>query len=562
MRLILAIVLIALSASATPAHAFGSCRTGGYLRSFDERLPATLAAECRELLRVDVVTRRLRVPMRLIAYGATPSFDEGTLIAQVRQLAAKTGAAMDLLGDLDLSRVTILLTDMPSPDVGAASMTHAWTEGVQDRGECKVTLFKLPRTVSDEEFLITVSHEIFHCVQAKTWTSKYQLYPIGSWWIEGSAEYFAHLVAPNTSLMDPRARDFDAASPDTALIDMEYEASIFFLWLHQTAGPRAGVKRLIDAMASTGGRTEQASALRAALPLDRFVAFAQDYLDGQIRQPGGRRVPSSVRFPTTTVFTGPRTKSSSVQPFVIGREMFVFRAGKSYDLKTLVSDGGRVRFQDLGSSSWGDPPTRVNACSEDQIFAIAFVSTDARATADFKVTGADALDRRACCLIGDWQPTAGSLNSFSRAGMSGGAGAVAGMGGAMTCSYASGDWLLSFGANGRGSVVWNNFKNVCTISAEGQSMRHTNIKNGGTAFEWSVVDNRAGKWTWTDHDARWRNIMQIGPQVMERDLQEAPPSARSSGFAYQCTATTLSIEGIPGLNQYAKEHNRFGAPPR
>lgn len=557
-----AIVFFLLGAG--PASAFGDCRTPGYLQRFDARLPDTLPVDCALILRVDIETARLRVPMRLIRYQEAPALGVDDAMRHLRLLAAKTGAAMHLLGDLDLAQVSILLTDAPPPTTSAdgTSAAHGWASGWRADDECTIAFFKQAGAISEEYFLISVAHEIFHCVQGKTWREKTGLYPTGAWWIEGSAVYFSHLVVPDTEQLDFLAAAFDASSPRTALVDMNYDASVFFLWLHERVGPRTGVYRLLQAMPDSGGREAQFSALRGVLALDRFTEFAQDYLDAEIRQPGGRRVPSSVRVSPTTTFAGPRSKSSTVDPYVIGREMFVFREGKSYDLQTVVSESGRVRFQEGAGGDWREPPAEINACDEDKHYVVAFVATDAPATAEFQVTDAEALDRRACCLIGDWTPTAASLSGFARAGNEIGGPAIGARGGSFSCAYAGGGWLLSFRPDGGGAVQWDNFTNRCVATGPGPgSMVQTSITSGDHEFEWSVADVGAGRWTGAGNSVVWRTIIEIGPQRIDRSYPDSGPSTPQGGFAFQCTATDLTIRGIYGLNQYETTHTRVGPPP-
>jgi hypothetical protein len=564
MRATVVLVSLFLLTALQPAFAFGSCRTPGYLQRFDARLPSPFPAECRELLRVNIETGRLRVPMRLIAYQATPTLEEAPAMAYLRQLAAKTGAAMDVLGDLDLARVTILLTDMPPATLSAdgSSAAYALATGWNAADECTIAFYKQARPVSEEEFLIGVAHEIFHCVQGKTWRAKTALYPTGAWWVEGSAVYFSHLVVPDTAMLDFLASAFDASSPTRSIADMNYDASIFFLWLHEKVGPLTGVRRLIDAMPDYGGRPEQLAALSASVPLDRFQDFAQDYLDAKIKQPGGRRVPTSVRVTQTTTFAGPRTRSTFVDPFVVGREMLIFREGKSYDLKTVRGGDGRVRFQEGAGGAWSDPPMQVHACDEDKTFMVALVSTEARMDVDFIVAEAEELDRRACCLIGEWQPTADSLGAFVRETMEYGAPQIGAAGGTLACDFVGGDWTLWFGADGKAGVRWNNLQNRCVTSHPEGQMVQTMTRIGAHDFDWSLEDQRGGYWRTTASDVAWRYVMELGALRQERIMPEDIPVGTAGGFVFQCTADTLNIKGLLGLSANEVDHNRFGGPPR
>lgn len=554
--------MVAIAATlfvAGPAAAFGDCRTPGYLQRFDARLPESLPVDCTQILLVDIEAGSLRVPMRLIRYQAAPALNDETAMRYVRLLAAKTGAAMHLLGDLDLARVSILLTDMPSTLV-SADATHpayAAATGWLADDECTIAFYKQDTATSEEYFLITLAHEIFHCVQGKTWHRKTSLYPVGAWWVEGSAVYFSHLVVPDTNQLDFLSAAFDATSPRKALVDMDYDAEVFFLWLHQTAGPHTGVKRLIDALPDSGGRDAQISALQGALPLDRFGEFAENYLDSEIRQPGGRLVPTSVRVPTTSRISGPRTKSSEVEPYVIGREILVFEEGKSYDLETSLSDGGRVRFQEGGGGAWADPPSRISACDEDQHYLVAVVATGGPATATFNVTDAEEVDRRACCLIGSWKPTAESAAGFAAA-----SNAVAGqMGASTTCNYAGGDWTLTFGA-GTGAFEFNGFVNRCVARMGAGEMVSTITSSGAHDFQYTIVDRGVGNWTTTSMGINRHLNMSIGGRTaVDRTTPDSGAPGRGGGFVFTCSDTDLTIKGLYPITSYETTHKRIGPTP-
>jgi hypothetical protein len=561
MRWIIALVAVAFVGWSSPAFAFGSCRTEGYLPRFDARLASSLPTECREIVRTNIVTRSRRVPIRMIHFGATPGIADADTVAHFRALSGALGPALDRLGDVDLAQTTILLTALePATATASGDRAYAFAAGWEADDECTVVFYKPEALISRDYFMTSLAHEIFHCVQGKTWPLKTKGYPENAWWIEGSAVYFSSLVAPDTTLLDGFAARFDETSPTTALIDMRYDASVFFWWLHQRVGPLTGVWRFIEAMADERGRDAQLAAVRAAAPIDRYTEFAQDYLDARIRMPNGRAIPSNVRVPTTTAFTGPRSKSSSVEPYVLGREYLLFREGKSYDLKTVV-DSGRSRFKEEGGGDWGDPPTQVNACEEDKQFLVALLTTGESAIASFIVTDAEELDRRACCLIGEWQPTAEALQGWVSEAHEIGGPAVAGAGGSLSCSYGGGDWIISFGGDGKGSVRWNDLVNSCVTSGPGGSMVQTMTRFGAYKFNWALIDDRGGSWTVTDSDVAWRYVMEIGPMRQERIMDEGWPSV-SGGFAYQCTDETLNIKGMIGLSHREYDHNRFGGPPR
>jgi hypothetical protein len=53
----------------------------------------------------------------------------------------------------------------------------------------------------------------------------------------------------------------------------------------------------------------------------------------------------------------------------------------------------------------------------------------------------------------------------------------------------------------------------------------------------------------------------LGPQEIRRVLPDAGPSTESNNFAFQCTDTTLSVQGIYGLNHGQGTYTRVGPRP-
>ncbi|MFN3960441.1 MAG: hypothetical protein ACK4NP_11065 [Parvularculaceae bacterium] len=557
-RLICLLFSAAVAVLATPAAAFGDCSNPDYRGRFDDRY-RLLALHCDEVFRTDITTRTLRVPIRILRLRGSTTLSNETATNYLRQLAAKASAALDLLGDVDLARTSILISPLEPPFASAdGHRALAGAVGWRAPDECAIIFYKPSGEIDIEYFLLSIAHELFHCVQGKTWPDKAAIYPNGRWWIEGSAVYFSHLVVPDTEQLDFFARGFDELSPETPLIDLSYESVVFFLWLHQKVGPLTGVRRLIDAMPATAGREAQVAALAGAVSLDRWTSFAEDYLDSKIRQPAGRAVPTTPRTSPETVFTGPRTKTTTTRPFLLRRETLTFREGKTYDLKTTASEGGRARMKPF-DADWTDPPTEILACDEDQSFITLFLATESDATVTYAVTNTEELERLACCLVGDWKPTAASLRGFARAGLAGGAGAIGAAGGSLSWTYRTGDWTLRFAPDGTGGVFWKNYANEGVVSGPGGSMHETMVTNGDHRFEWRISDRGIGQWRVTDHDVRHHITLRAGPVTISDQIYADPgPSVDSGGFAYQCTDTSLSVTGIYGLNQYQGEHLRAG----
>ncbi|MBY0423389.1 MAG: hypothetical protein K2Q06_13865, partial [Parvularculaceae bacterium] len=318
---------------------------------------------------------------------------------------------------------------------------------------------------------------------------------------------------------------------------------------------------LLEALARGGDASAHLETMRRAVPIDAWKDFAESYMDGDLRQPGGRALPRPNNAREIIAIANARRVPLETAPYVVSRYGLGFAEGKTYKLAVEGPESIRIRMAER-ANRWSDPPARVMACDDDKNYRALVLTVEDAASTTLVVDDPQELDQRACCLIGEWQPTAESLDGFSRASREIGAGAVASAGGSLTCAYVSGDWTLWFNPDGKGGVRWNDYTNRCVTSGPGGSMVQTSTTSGDHEFDWSIADRGAGRWTWTKHNVNWRYVLEIGPMRQVRDSPEGAPSVRNGGFAYQCTADTLDIRGIVGLSQFETAHNRFGAPPR
>src|SRR3546814_5219487 len=140
--------------------------------------------------------------------------------------------------------------------------------GAADSSECRIVLYLIGSGASREEAATTLAHEIFHCVQAATYSpGQYGAYRSeggAAWWIEGSAEWFASLALPDDSMYQSRVDEFDALSPDTPLHLMSYSALPLFLWHAQRHGNPATML-FLSGMADAAEESAQLRAMEASL---------------------------------------------------------------------------------------------------------------------------------------------------------------------------------------------------------------------------------------------------------------------------------------------------------
>lgn len=549
------VLVAACSWAADPAHAdFGNCEDPHYITTFNAALtPDT----CVEVARFEISFGGHAVPMRVIRARRSAISDTAGWVARVQALSVRLGPAMDEMGQLAISPVSVLLTSRTESYEQGPILAEAAHAGTAADGECQVTVYKLNRAVPIEEFVFTLAHELFHCIQFRTFPRQ-SIIEAAEWWSEGTAEYFAHVAQQGTRYSDSWFENFDNSSLTQSLLEMSYANVVFFLWLGGERGP-SGVRSFMQAMPETGGRTEQLRALQGQVSADQWLRFAQAFLDGNIRQPGGRAVPAARYAHQRLVFDGPGSHTMETQEYRVLRDYFVFRRGTAYKLNLQPASGGiqvRMRKQ---RNIWIEPPEHVRACDSDKEFVVLAVSTaGGPAQQGFTVEAPERLDERACCLVGNWVPTAASLEMEAKdmeqealiIGRPRGAGA-------MTCGHAGGNWTLTFQANGRGALRYNSYSNKCKLDVRRGSINTQTTKSGGIQFEWSLPprEREAGEIAYLGSDVVVAFTTTIGPNSTTRtSTQVPPPGDRRYGFTYKCTDTTLSIRGIYGISAAASEH--------
>ncbi|MBW8368244.1 MAG: hypothetical protein K0M70_10340 [Arenimonas sp.] len=548
-------------AAADPALAFGRCTDPGYLAGFAESLTPR---RCRTIHTTHVRWRGGVAEVRVIVdYTPTPALDAGhdEFIRRVDELATRLGRAMDAMGGLTLPPTTVFLSNI---DYGGF---HAGTFGAAD--ECKVIYFKTAREITLDAFLFTYAHELFHCMQAVsfpgTWQPDAEQRRAGAlevdWWMEGSAEYFAHLANPGSSEGQRFIGQFDRGSPDDSLLDMNYPAVVFFLGLGHRRGPE-GVRSFLRRMAPSPGRDAQLAALQAALPMPDWIGFGEDYLDGRIRFPDGRDLESVVNNGATVVFAGEQRHESSTDPYVLARETFKFNRGRRYNLAIEGATGElRSRFGEDGR--WTDPPSRVLACNEDKFYTVLTVAVEGDVPRHtFVSSEPERVDERACCLIGDWAPTPAAVAAQAAQVSQIGGVSLAAHGASMSCSAVGEPWVLSFEPGARGEVRWSGFGHRCSAGDSTGQMVQTATRRGSTSFTWDIRSPEAGIAHYTGQDVVWTYDMQMGPlSLPSRSMRDSGPSTGSNGFAYTCSRDTLTIQGIYGLSADQSTYTRIGGAP-
>lgn len=550
---VLRLLLLSLTVTffgGAPAFAFGDCNSRDYVNSFG--VGAMGDEACEVVANFDIRHDGDITPMRVVRPRGSAHRDDALWISHIRELARRLGPAMSAMGRLTLKEVTIYLSTGRREDV------HAWTRR-RTGTECKVVFFKVGSPVTAEEFGFTYAHEVFHCIQNQTWPSKMSVGGTSEsvWWIEGSAEYFAHLVQPSTSFGDEYINDYDVSSLNNSLVSHSYDSVVFFLWYNQMRGPE-NVRRLLEGLPGGAERMGQVLALQRFVPIDEWLRFGEMYWDGQIVQPGGRRVPAARATLETLAFSGTARRNLELtEAYTVTRRHAMFERGKSYRLRVESASGAAKTQMAQGStSSWGNPPERVSACRERKQYRVLTASVEGRGENVLDVQASPHMQDATCCLVGAWAPTPAALNESARA-QNQVASLIPSEKEKPQCSYVGGSWLLHFDEDRKGDLEWKDFQNVCRLSAKHGEMRLNGRTSGKTTFTWRELEGSV--WvSYTGSNVTGSMDMTVGGRsLMQRVIPLSPPLVTNHAVAFQCQNNDLSISQIYGLHGNAA-HKRIG----
>lgn len=531
--------------------AFGNCLDAGYLDAFLEGLAPQ---PCDDDYYITIRASTGDALLRVIHLASDPRGPTENWRPQVEALASGVGRAIDALGTGRLPReITVFLTSATDsdPTLGEVHADAARIPG----GECRVTFYKLAGGASPAEFTFTTAHEIFHCVQNETWPDAARVDEAG-WWAEGSAEYFAHLAAPDAGGGQGWIDAFDTDSLRLSLTEMEYQNVVFFAWLGDAGGPSA-----VGTFLARMRPGDQLSLLQGLVPQSDWIRFVEAWLDGQIALPGGRAIQPGPMATGEKVFTASGDLTLRAKPYAIDRWGATFPEGKRFDLTHATTGAGHMAMKILNSSDpWADPPEKINTCDEGQRHILYLTSTDGDSDATLTVTTDEDTTGGTCCLIGEWQPTPETLSGLATFGMDYGAAAVAGAGGSMACEHNGGDWRLRFADDTTGSITFDAHATRCTVRAQGGAMASIGVRNGHTDFTWSVRGEGNAAVRYTGHEVAWTNTIKIGPVSQTMTGNDDGPTSLPSGFAFTCEGDSLTVLGIYGLSTYEATHTRIPVP--
>ncbi|MCX7288218.1 MAG: hypothetical protein NTW20_11870, partial [Rhodobacterales bacterium] len=205
-----------------PALAFGSCTDPNYVKTLEG---ATPTSECEVRAELSLVHGRGTSAVRVVSFTSSAHDEDAAWIQRVERNLADIGAALRSMGAIGTDDITIVLVGKEAAE-GYEGDTGIIASGPRDgRAECAVAIYKRPAGFSERHFDFLLAHEVFHCAQFASFADTER--EGDAWWIEGSAEHFAHMAVPDFGDQGFYP-GFDARSTTEPLTAMSYENVVFF----------------------------------------------------------------------------------------------------------------------------------------------------------------------------------------------------------------------------------------------------------------------------------------------------------------------------------------------
>lgn len=473
MRLLLGLVLFALAALtgavSSRAQDVPECHDPAYFTRF--QLPGVTGNACvlvaQDQIRWNGHYARIRM-IRLTSSGAS---DTGGLTTGLSAAAAAAGHALSQLGsEAMIDNVTILLGDAVSP-AGAggyqveAGQLGAWTP-MPVGGDCPIYMFKAAAGRDRDYGIDTIIHELFHCVQHRLWGTGTQ----GEAWLtEGSAEYFVYLARP--ARKSQGIDHFDQSIATTSMGAMSYQAVPYFLWLGDSEGPPAVLRRV-----------SRPQPIAAMIEPARWRNFGKAYFDNRIHLPGGVPIPSHPMIDAATVSAATRLQFASPAAFTLKARDITFKKPKSYDLAfpPAMPEGFQL-WRGGSGADWGDPPAKIAASCSDKRFRAIWGNTAGSDTTEASVTAQNGQGGECTCPVGIWRETSQSAERyFEQSGL----GVYAGGAGKR---WVTGRRTLVINGDHTGSLSYDGIE---VITGEGTDLVLDQVQSGQGTFTWKVVGGR------------------------------------------------------------------------
>lgn len=533
--LIALLVCLVVIGRAGGAFAFGDCHNGSYMYAFDRSFTPT---DCDIVSHFVLHGAGNTVYVRLIKKRSSAMGDTAPIITRVQNLIDHFGAAMDAVRSVTIGETTILLTDSVPPH---EEIAHAWHFG----DECVIPFYKQQEGMSENEFIFSMAHEMFHCIQHHTWPGQMAIYPDGAWWVEGSAEYFAQLAMPGTSESDDYVHDFDTEATSTAILDMVYENVVFFSWLTQRHGPSA-LPAFAAAMARNPTRSSQLGALQLVLSKDEWMQFVEDYLDQRIQFPSGRSIPSHPQEGQTIRISDQRDVASPSNPYQVEHNVLQFERGHFYSVTPEGQPADMIMRWSEDGGAWVETPSGVPACNEPHRYRVAWGTTNSTGGGHLTIKPRGAGDT--CPFLGTWVLTGASLAHDIQVMF----------GSHNTCNLTSGQFRMTLNADGggghpgTGSFSHDNISFRCV--SEGGSSEIT--MNGTESILWAPVQSASTNNLFIGIQGQGRPIGTIH-KVSHSNVAHYPNERGEDGVAHPFVTDDPLLAGV-GVGPFLGGRYRFG----
>lgn len=264
---------------------------------------------------------------------------------------------------------------------------------------CPITFFISALERPSAAFRQTVAHEVFHCVQNRSFTTR--PYATHKWWMEGSATYFSNVVYPTANAEHAWTWRFDARSHDKNLTQMAYENTVFFQYYANVRGDAAIIDVLrtvsaagatVDSIASTAGMER--------LWRDFVVAGVAD----AVYDTGGGTVGALQRYKPIINVDSVRSVEFETASMRANRYPVRYVKGKRYEQTTEESAHLAAAWanevQDL--TAWTEVPVDVRpTCERNRTYIVVATTVGAPLTPSANI---NTVEQAVCdpCLLGTW----------------------------------------------------------------------------------------------------------------------------------------------------------------
>lgn len=476
------------------------------------------------------------------------------------------------LGNYDLDDTTFLISGIRSARTDIQPRTgysDAWTvPGASREGyvECHVTLF-IQTDYTTAEIRYAVAHELFHCVQQATLSvgQNASQSRSGLWWGEGSAEWFAALVAGAQERW-ARAPSFErAVARGDALYEMSYQMAVFFYWHHESHGGAGAMLPFLHQMSEGGAAIAQQLAMQRALAEDEWLAFVKAYDDRAIHYPGGGRVTFGQQPDGETWrIEGEAEHAVALKPYVITLGWAEYECGRWSN--TTTDANLEIRRED--SDTWARWPSEIDARDRGAPsgrFRFVGMPTAHDGATDFTlnthrieactecILSRSAIDR---CVVGRWRLTAGGPTEYMRSRMPPGI---------ELPRLEQSDVELIYGDDGTFRSAGHSFGTTMRIRRPdddpivGDTDGTTRPMTGRWAAEgsqlYSCIDGGG--------DAESFNSLVSGGAGAYWNESSPSPAGGGGSDSYTCTDTTLSMTSpMPNGDVMESTYTRLTPPPR